>query len=305
MKKLLLLFLLFPSLCLAGQGSFTGMGQVAYSSCTSQTVTMSYSSTTPFTVGDSDRTITNSATSGLTVALDTTNHAICTVVAGAVHAVGAGSCVVTADQAGNGTYCAASQVTQSITVSAGGGGYSDTFTGSNGTALATHDANWTSLPGYATTNVTIQSNMAETGNYATGGGFYNASTADISQAVFKGAPTSSYVSKFITVRAGAGTLGYEVYFNYFLNPSNVVLTKNGTYQDTWVISTLDLTVDHTIKLTATGTSTTTLELFIDGASQGTKTDSSSPITSGHPGFFVDAGSNGTIGYTAVDNWQDH
>lgn len=49
----------------------------------------------------------------------------------------------------------------------------------------------------------------------------------------------------------------------------------------------------TIKLTATGTSTTTLECFVNGGSIGTRTDSTAPYTSGTVGFVVtDSGFNG-------------
>lgn len=108
--------------CFGGFGYHIVSHPMAYSpSCTSQTISMSFDSTTPFTVGDSDRAITESATSGLTVTNTTNDSGICTIVSGAVHAVGAGTCIVYGDQAGNGTYCAASQVSQSIDVSAAGG----------------------------------------------------------------------------------------------------------------------------------------------------------------------------------------
>ena len=80
----------------------------------------SYSSTTPFTVGDSDRAVTCTASSVLSCSLSTNNSSICTIVSGAVHAVGAGTCTVYCDQAGDGHWFAAAQANQSITVSAGG-----------------------------------------------------------------------------------------------------------------------------------------------------------------------------------------
>ncbi|MFM5903466.1 MAG: putative Ig domain-containing protein [Microbacteriaceae bacterium] len=57
------------------------------------------------------------ATSSLSVAYSTNNASICTVASnGTITAVGAGTCIVTATQSGNGTYSAASNVAQSFTI---------------------------------------------------------------------------------------------------------------------------------------------------------------------------------------------
>jgi hypothetical protein len=97
-------------------------------SCSNQSISMSYSSTTPFNVGDADRAITCSATSGLSCSLSTNSSSICTIVSTAVHAVGVGTCIVYADQSGNCSgstgYNAASEVSQSITITTSGGGNS-------------------------------------------------------------------------------------------------------------------------------------------------------------------------------------
>ena len=79
----------------------------------------SYSSATPFTIGDANRTVTCTPTSGLACALTTNDAAKCTIVSGAVHAVGAGACTVYCNQAGNVHWFAAAQASQGITVSAG------------------------------------------------------------------------------------------------------------------------------------------------------------------------------------------
>ena len=89
----------------------------------SQTITWG---TTPsaMTVGDADQTLTGDATasSGLTITYtDTADASKCTIVAGKLHAVAAGTCVVHADQAGNGHWFAAPQVTSgNVTISAAG-----------------------------------------------------------------------------------------------------------------------------------------------------------------------------------------
>lgn len=53
---------------------------------------------------------------------------------------------------------------------------------------------------------------------------------------------------------------------------------------TFTVSTVS--AGTTIGLSASGTSTVTLELFLNGVSQGTRTDSSSPYTTGQPGVLL-------------------
>ncbi len=56
----------------------------------------------------------------------------------------------------------------------------------------------------------------------------------------------------------------------------------------------------TIKIACTGTSTTTVEVFKNGISLGSATDSSSPITSGAAGMFADTTSGGVGAFQADD-----
>ena len=73
-------------------------------------------------VGDANQGLFATASSGLPVSFTTNNSAICTIVSGAVHAVGPGICIVTASQSAyNGTdptYNAATSVTQQFTITA-------------------------------------------------------------------------------------------------------------------------------------------------------------------------------------------
>ena len=57
------------------------------------------------------------ATSGLTVSYSSSNTAVATIVNSQIHIVGAGTTTITASQAGNTTYNAASNATQTLTVS--------------------------------------------------------------------------------------------------------------------------------------------------------------------------------------------
>jgi hypothetical protein len=63
-------------------------------------------------------TVSAVATSGLLVNLSSTTPNVCTIVGATVTGVTVGTCTIAANQAGNATYGAAPQVTQSISVSA-------------------------------------------------------------------------------------------------------------------------------------------------------------------------------------------
>ncbi|NJK95405.1 MAG: hypothetical protein HC905_11275 [Bacteroidales bacterium] len=67
-------------------------------------------------MGDADYSPAATASSGLTVSYASSNTAVATIVSGKIHIVGPGTTIITASQAGNGNYSAASDVTQSLTV---------------------------------------------------------------------------------------------------------------------------------------------------------------------------------------------
>jgi uncharacterized repeat protein (TIGR02543 family) len=68
------------------------------------------------TVGVADYAPGATASSGLTVTYISSNPAVATIVGGLIHVVGVGTTTITASQAGNGTYLAASDVNQSLTI---------------------------------------------------------------------------------------------------------------------------------------------------------------------------------------------
>lgn len=69
------------------------------------------------TYGDNDFALTASASSGLSVSYISDNTAVATVTGNTVHITGAGTAVITASQAGNTSYNAATDVPQTLTVS--------------------------------------------------------------------------------------------------------------------------------------------------------------------------------------------
>ena len=80
----------------------------------SQTIT--FGSLPTKTYGDADFAPGATASSGLTVSYSSSNTDVATIVSGNIHIVGAGTCTIYADQAGNSTYYAASQESQSLTI---------------------------------------------------------------------------------------------------------------------------------------------------------------------------------------------
>lgn len=85
--------------------------------------TISFTSTTPGSavVNGASYTVTASATSSLAVSLTiaATSSTVCTLFGSAVSFIGAGVCRIRADQAGDATYEAATQVNQDVSVGAG------------------------------------------------------------------------------------------------------------------------------------------------------------------------------------------
>ena len=77
---------------------------------------ISFTSLPAITYGGTDTPLSATATSGLLVAFTTSGS--CSVVSGALHATGAGSCTVTAAQAGNANYNAATNAVQTFTIAA-------------------------------------------------------------------------------------------------------------------------------------------------------------------------------------------
>jgi hypothetical protein len=112
----------------SGNGSFNPAPQVQQSFAVGKAIqTINFASTAPVgaAVGDPDYTVTASATSGLPVALaiDASSSTVCTIdgsTSGShVSLIGAGTCKINADQAGNANFSAAPQAHQSFSVAPG------------------------------------------------------------------------------------------------------------------------------------------------------------------------------------------
>jgi alpha-tubulin suppressor-like RCC1 family protein/uncharacterized protein YegL len=79
----------------------------------SQTISFGIAPTLSF---GSSATVSASATSGLVVSFQTLTPNVCTISGTTVTALGVGTCTIVADQAGNASYSAAAQATQTITI---------------------------------------------------------------------------------------------------------------------------------------------------------------------------------------------
>ena len=90
------------------------LGIVNASSLTPQTISFTQSS--PVNYGATPITLTGTATSGLAVTYSSSNTAVATVSGNTLTIVGAGSVTITANQAGNATYAAATPVDQFLIV---------------------------------------------------------------------------------------------------------------------------------------------------------------------------------------------
>ena len=108
----------------AGNGSYLAAPQKQQSfTIGKRSQTISFTSAPPGSavVGGAAYTVTATASSGLAVVFSAapSSAGICTVSGSTVSLVGAGTCTINANQAGNGTYLAAAQVQQSFTVGRG------------------------------------------------------------------------------------------------------------------------------------------------------------------------------------------
>jgi MBG domain (YGX type) len=101
----------------AGNPSFNPAPEVTESVAAqkaAQTITFTAPSGVKF--GDADLDLGATASSGLAVSYASSTTGVCTIVAGKLHVVAAGTCSVTASQAGNSNYNAAPDVTRSFAI---------------------------------------------------------------------------------------------------------------------------------------------------------------------------------------------
>jgi hypothetical protein len=186
----------------------------------------------------------------------------------------------------------------------GSGSCVDQFTGASGTALSTYNSQWV-LAGGNGTIYTTGSNSAEIAGTSTAVYFYTGSSSETSQITAAPSSTTIGYEKLACVRVSAGIPGYCVGFSAVSsgNYTACYVMKDFKYLGGGNCGTVSATASHTLGLTASGTSTVTLSVYLDGVLKGTVTDSSSPHTVAGSGFGLQG--DGTPADSAVNEWQDH
>jgi hypothetical protein len=179
----------------------------------------------------------------------------------------------------------------------------DNFTDSDGVGLEVHDSNWNSVDAtYTVENLEINNNVAEhEGTWDHSGAWYDASSEDSSQIL---AIAHDHAGKNVSVRMNTNIRGYSLYMGGASggNWTNVNVGKNGAWLAQLDTGTWSQASNWTLKVTATGTSTVTIEGFVNDSSMGTTEDSSSPLSAGHPGFFQTE--TNTVANARWDDWTD-
>jgi hypothetical protein len=192
------------------------------------------------------------------------------------------------------------------------GACSDTWTGPANQLATAHNTAWVDLfpSGVPCSNIRLTGSgtagiLSPTSSFNNGGCLYNASSADTSQIVML--PMQGGTTKYVCARALTNvTQGYCGTPAYAGGGSwtKISIQKNGAeIAQAGTGAPWSIAVNHTVKIVTSGTSTVTVSVYMDGVLAGSTTDSSSPLPSGHPGFYV----VGTGSYSDLlyGTWQDH
>ena len=101
----------------AGNGTYSPATQVQKSFLVGNSQTITFPDLSPITLGGAAPTATATASSNLTVAFTSATTAVCTVTGTTITVLTTGTCTINANQAGNDTYAAATQVQKSFVIS--------------------------------------------------------------------------------------------------------------------------------------------------------------------------------------------
>ena len=218
----------------AGNASYNAAPQLQQSFAVGKgSQTISFTSTAPVgaTVGGATYTVTATATSGLTVslAIDASASTVCSISGSTVSFIGAGTCVINANQAGNASYNAAPQLQQTFAVgkasqtisftssapagaTVGGATYAVTATATSGlTVSLAIDASASAVCSISgsTVSFTGVGNCVINANQAGNASYSAATQVQQTFAVAKGSQTISFTSS-APVGAAVGGATYAV-----------------------------------------------------------------------------------------------
>lgn len=184
----------------------------------------------------------------------------------------------------------------------------DNFTDTNGTLLNTHDSLWDTASGGDVDNGEINNNdLQPAGDWTVCAAFYNNSQpADQESELGFKATTAFRFNRRAGVRKSSTNQGYEIYFSVGSggNYTTLEMAKDGSWFATLASSgSWAYNIVHVAKIKVYGTSTTSIEGWVDGTQIGsTQTDATSPITTGNPGLRIEG--DGTREHT-VTYWTDN
>jgi hypothetical protein len=182
----------------------------------------------------------------------------------------------------------------------GSGSCFDTFSGATGTDLTTYNASWKKISGSGAA-FTTGSNAAGIGSGLYAFYAYSPSRSETSQITVAPSTSTDNYSRDACVRMSSGVGGYCVGFagssqGFY---SACILEKAGQYAGNGNCGPVDSSTSHTLALVASGTSTVTLAVYLDGVYTGSVTDSSQPYTIAGSGFGLEGGASN------AQSWQDY
>ena len=176
----------------------------------------------------------------------------------------------------------------------------DTFSGPSGTDLATYNPNWILVSGIGKAYTTgTNGATVRPGQYA----FYRyaPSVSETSQVTVDASASTNAYTRDACVRMSNGVAGYCVGFTGSSNGSyaNCVIEKAGQFIGNGNCGPVNSTRNHTIAITASGKSKTTLGIYLDGVYTGSVTDASQPYTIAGSGFALQGGA------ADAGSWSDY
>jgi len=155
------------------------------------------------------------------------------------------------------------------------------------------------------TDLKVASNVVDVEyDWSYGSARYSTSSSDTSQILAK-ALADNGGKQGACVRMGAAATGYCLFMMTYTggNWTQITLQKNGSWIWDESDHTWSGTSDHTLKITASGTSTVSFRVWVDNVEiTGVTSDTTDTLTSGNPGFTVGSGSSA---HPKMDNWQDY
>ena len=186
----------------------------------------------------------------------------------------------------------------------GSGSCFDVFAGASATPLPTYNSKWV-LAGGTNSIYTTGIDSAQISGSASSVYYYTASTSDTAQITAAPSSTTIGYEKLACVRVSSGIAGYCVGFNAVSsgNYATCYVMKNFKYLGGGSCGTVSATATHTLGLVASGTTTVSLSVYVDGVLKGTVTDSSSPYTVAGSGFGLQG--DGIPADSTVNEWQDY